>query len=120
MNILITGATGFIGKNLLKAMSHKNNVHVVVRPSTICDSLDAQRIFVFNDNIEELKDYLVKNQIEGIIHLASLYITKNQRFDSFKCVLWYFSIGSRQTGSCEVVYQYWIVLAKLHVQQYGI
>lgn len=78
MNILITGATGFIGKNLLKAMSHENEVHVVVRPSTICDNLDSQRIFVFNDNIEELKDYLVKNQIEGIIHLASLYITRHQ------------------------------------------
>ena len=78
MNILITGATGFIGKNLIKAMSHENEVHVVVRPSTICDGLDAQRIFVFNDNIEELKDYLVKNQIEGIIHLASLYITRHQ------------------------------------------
>lgn len=78
MNILITGATGFIGRNLIHALSHENEIHVVVRPSTVSDSIDSQRIFVFKDNIDELKDYLVEKQIEGIIHLASLYITKHQ------------------------------------------
>ena len=77
MNILITGATGFIGKNLLQAISPENEIHVLVRPSTNCESLHTKRIFVFNDNIDELKDYLIKNQIEGLVHLASLYITKH-------------------------------------------
>jgi len=78
MNILVTGATGFIGKNLLQAISKDNEVHVLVRPSTICDDLDTKRIFVFNDNVDELRNYLVNNQIEGIVHLASLYITKHK------------------------------------------
>lgn len=77
MNILITGATGFIGRNLIQAISPENEIHVLVRPTTACESLHTKRIFVFNDNIDELKDYLIKNQIEGIIHLASLYITKH-------------------------------------------
>ena len=78
MNILITGATGFIVRNLIHALSHENEMHVVVSPSTVCYSIETQRIFVFKDNIDELKDYLVEKQIEGIIHLASLYITKHQ------------------------------------------
>lgn len=77
MKILITGATGFIGKNLLEVLSHEHETHVLVRPSTICNFPNNSQSFVFDDNIDELKDYLVKNQIEGIIHLASLYITKH-------------------------------------------
>ena len=118
MNILITGATGFIGKNLLKAMSHKNNVHVVVRPSTICDGLDAQRIFVFNDNIEELKDYLVKNQIEGIIHLASLYITKHQNEQIKDLILSNVYFGTSVLEAAKQAHVRWFINTGSYWQNY--
>ena len=33
MNILITGATGFIGQHLLKSLSQEHEIHVLIRPS---------------------------------------------------------------------------------------
>ncbi|WP_288153348.1 NAD-dependent epimerase/dehydratase family protein [Phocaeicola sartorii] len=79
MNILVTGATGFVGKHLvkdLKCCAHE--VHILVRPSTDCSSINVSRIFTFNDNIEALAVYLRQEQIDGIIHLASLYVAEHK------------------------------------------
>lgn len=77
MNILVTGATGFIGINLLKALEDKYVVHVLVRPTTDLSKVPTERIFVFNDDIVGLSNYLRTNNIRGIVHLASLYITQH-------------------------------------------
>jgi nucleoside-diphosphate-sugar epimerase len=78
MNILITGATGFVGKNLIKMLSYSNIIHVLIRPTTKIEKHNVKDVFVFNDNIEELSNYLIENRIEGLIHLASLYIAQHQ------------------------------------------
>lgn len=78
MNILVTGATGFIGMNLLKALNKKYTVHALVRPSTDLSKVGTERLFVFDDNISELSSYLRANNISGIVHLASLYIAQHQ------------------------------------------
>lgn len=78
MNILITGATGFIGQHLLKSLSCEHEIHLLVRPSTNWEGNDNLGRFVFNDNIDELREYIVENRIEGIIHLASLFIAQHQ------------------------------------------
>lgn len=79
MNILVTGAAGFVGKHLvkdLKCCAHE--VHVLVRPSTDYSSINVSHIFTFNDNIEALSVYLQQEQIDGIIHLASLYVAEHK------------------------------------------
>jgi nucleoside-diphosphate-sugar epimerase len=78
MNILVTGVTGFIGMNLLKALNDKYVVYVLVRPTTDLSKVSTEHIFVFDDNIVELSNYLRTNKIRGIVHLASLYITQHQ------------------------------------------
>lgn len=78
MNILITGATGFIGQHLLKSLLQEHEIHVLIRPSTRWEDNFNLKKFIFNDNIEELREYLIANQIEGIIHLASLFIAQHQ------------------------------------------
>lgn len=82
MNILITGATGFIGQHLLKSLSQEHEVHVLIRPSTRWEDNFNLKNFIFDDNIGELKEYIIRNQIEGIIHLASLFIAQHQ---SYQC-----------------------------------
>jgi nucleoside-diphosphate-sugar epimerase len=79
MKILITGATGFIGRHLVNALKNKHEIHVLVRPSTNVN--DFEHTFCFEDNIAELHTYLKEHQIEGIIHLASLFLSSHKDTD---------------------------------------
>lgn len=78
MNILVTGATGFVGTNLIKSFKYCHTVHALVRPTTDLSKVGTKYTFEFNDNIEELAAYLSSNQIEGIIHLASLCLAQHK------------------------------------------
>lgn len=78
MNILLTGATGFVGKNLLPALSQYNDVHILVRPGSNWGELGVEHVVEFSDDISFLAEYLKQNKIEGIVHLASLYIAEHK------------------------------------------
>lgn len=78
MNILMTGATGFIGRNLYKRLAAKHEVFILVRPSTIYKEVGAEHIYVFEDDIDHLAGYLKENRVDGIVHLASLYLASHQ------------------------------------------
>lgn len=78
MNILITGATGFVGKHLVSNLKERHNLFILVRSETDCASLGVGQIFTFDDNVSMLVDYLSKNRIDGIIHLASLYVAEHK------------------------------------------
>lgn len=78
MNILLTGATGFIGKHLLQYLSVQHNVYVLVRNETKHIPAEIKDVFIFNDNIEALTVFLKNNEIDGIIHLASLFLAEHQ------------------------------------------
>lgn len=66
-NILITGANGFIGKNLICKLNEKNRYEVIS--------------FTTKNNIEELSSYV--RQTDFIIHLAGVNRT-NQSEDYYK------------------------------------
>jgi nucleoside-diphosphate-sugar epimerase len=79
MKILITGATGFIGKNLIDILEKEHEIHVLVRPSS--DIANFAHIFCFEDNIPALHSYLEEQQIDGIVHLASLFLSSHKDAD---------------------------------------
>lgn len=83
MNILVTGSTGFIGKHICEELKKMHSVFFLVRPHSSHDKLGANdEFFVFGDNnILELHKYIQDNNIEGIIHLASLYIQRHNAED---------------------------------------
>ena len=56
-HILITGATGYIGSNLLKVLQRNNfRLHILIREESDCHGLDLERIgtYVYSDNNNSL------------------------------------------------------------------
>lgn len=82
MKIFITGATGFIGKHLVKKL--KDEGHVVIinlranRDSPFDNSIDTYNIEKYNE--ENIK-WFIQQKFDGVIHLASLYITNHKSGD---------------------------------------
>ncbi len=83
MNILITGATGFIGSHLVKQLlSAGHGVTAIVRPKSNIESLDqGAQTFVYNSDIYALIDILKRGQFDGVIHLAAHCPTGHHRED---------------------------------------
>lgn len=74
MNILVTGATGFIGTNLTRELRKQHNLFILGQFEGDPEKLGLPGI-IMTDDIQRLADYIKDNKIEGIIHLASLYLT---------------------------------------------
>lgn len=79
MRVLVTGATGFVGQHLLPYLQgQRHEVYALVRPSTDGSRVFANHLYVFEDDVMSLVAYLKENHIDGIIHLASLYIAEHK------------------------------------------
>ena len=74
MNILVTGATGFIGTNLTRELRKQHHLFILGQFEGDPEKLGLPGI-IMTDDIQRLADYIKVNEIEGIIHLASLYLT---------------------------------------------
>lgn len=77
MKLLLTGATGFIGKNLLDALL-KSKVEVIcyVRKNSDTSYLKEKgiRVYQSRDDINDLIRFLEVEQFCGVVHLASCYL----------------------------------------------
>ena len=74
MNILVTGATGFIGTNLTQELRKYYNLYILAKTVGEPESVGLPG-YIMTDDIKALSDYIRDNEIEGIIHLASLYLS---------------------------------------------
>ena len=74
MKILVTGATGFIGTNLTRELRKKHELYILGQFEGDPEKLGLPGI-VMTDDILHLADYIKANEIKGIIHLASHYLT---------------------------------------------
>lgn len=88
MKILITGATGFIGSHLVDSLlKNKHKVYTVVRPSTNLSKVNKKvSIFTFDGNIESLITFILKEKIDGVVHLASLFLAAHKPEDISKLI----------------------------------
>ena len=81
MKILISGATGFIGKNLVELLLfNKIDFCCIIRPTTDTSFLDSKRVkyFIDTDKIENLIAHMKSENYSGIIHLASLFVSEHK------------------------------------------
>lgn len=74
MNILVTGATGFIGTNLTCELRKEHNLYILGQFEGDPEKLNLPG-YIMSDDIPQLAAYIKEHQIEGVIHLASLYLT---------------------------------------------
>ena len=85
-NILITGASGFVGSHLLDDCLKNNfNVHAIFRHSkknvSFAKKYKKQIFPIFYNNIYEIKNKLTNCKIDYVIHCATHYIKKHDHND---------------------------------------
>lgn len=78
MNILVTGATGFIGRHLCARLTEEHEVHALIRPSSDPAVLpDGCNTMVFNGDVAALRQAMCEAKIDGIVHLAARYVAEH-------------------------------------------
>lgn len=88
MKILLTGATGFIGQNLITLLLNKGySIHCIVRENSDTSKIDSKaNIFRYDENIDSLIKYFEKELFDGLIHLASLFLAMHNKDDIGKLI----------------------------------
>ena len=88
MNILLSGSSGFIGKNLSLLLSKKGHKVFTIHHRDSCQTNDLKkkRSIIFRDNFDELIEFINKNKIDVFIHLATLYLPSHSREDLSKLI----------------------------------
>jgi uncharacterized protein (TIGR01777 family) len=79
MNILITGATGLIGRALVAQWQHQHQLHILTR-----SSLKAKEILAIDANYQHSLDDIDLNQIDAVINLAGEPIADRRWSESQK------------------------------------
>jgi len=85
MNILLTGANGFLGSSILKMLVANHDVSITLRKHSnlnrikeVLDIYTVEKLFVDTDNI----DFFFKNKkIDLIVHCATDYGRQDETFD---------------------------------------
>jgi len=82
MNIAVSGATGFIGKNIAKRLSDEGvKVFPIVRSTSNISLLSGYDLLWYSNDIEPLINEFKNNNIVGVIHLASEYVVQHNPKD---------------------------------------
>ena len=81
-NIVITGATGFVGSNLTAHLLNLNyKIHLIVRPNSDLTYLNVNnsslKIFKYDNNLNSLISFFKETNPICTFHLASNYITEH-------------------------------------------
>ena len=121
MNILLTGATGFIGKNLLPALEREGHeVFVLVRPSSNYGELGARHSVIFSGDVLHLAQYIQQNKIEGIIHLASLYLAEHKPEQIPDLIQSNICLGTQLLETCKIAKVKWFLNTGTIWQNYNV
>ena len=120
MKILVTGATGFIGQNLVKnLLDKKYEIHCIVRQSSNISKLDTRiKIFNYDNNIDSLIDFFKNQKFDGIIHLASLFLVSHTKNDISNLIFSNIKFGTELLEACKVSNVKWFINTGTFWQNY--
>lgn len=76
MKILVTGATGFVGKNLVvKLVGNGHDIWTLVRENSDTSCIDKSiKVYSYNGDINTLIKFFKEEKFDGVIHLASYFL----------------------------------------------
>ena len=90
MRIIVTGATGFVGRNLLPKIIHANHeiFEITINPDLSKELYgdNTEQFYFFNDNVNKLKNELDNFKPEVLIHLASYLTSSDDTEDMQKLI----------------------------------
>ncbi len=84
--VIVTGATGYIGSNLVKKLLEMNmEVHIITRSTSKFDLLNGFKnklnIFEYNNSIQNMIDYFKQVKADIVFHLAASCIVEHKPED---------------------------------------
>lgn len=109
MKILLTGATGFVGKNLVAELKKNHELHILVRPGSEWTNLGIEKVVEFSDDIASLANYMIEHHVDGVVHLASLYIAEHKSKDIKDLVMSNVFLGTALLEACKLSGVKWFI-----------
>ena len=111
MKILITGTTGFIGKNLVTSLANKNyDISIIARSNSDISKCDKRvTVFTYNENIDTLLELFQKEQFEGVVHLASLFLASHHPKDIPSLISSNIKFGTELLEACKLSNVKWFI-----------
>lgn len=120
MKILVTGATGFIGQNLVKVLIEKDyEIHCIVRVNSDTKNINHEvKIFKYDENINNLIDYFCQEKFDGVIHLASLFLASHTKDDISTLISSNIKFGIELLEACKFSSVKWFINTGTFWQNY--
>ncbi|MFZ2889616.1 NAD-dependent epimerase/dehydratase family protein [Sulfuricurvum sp.] len=120
MQVLITGATGFIGQNLVKSLLNKGySITTIVRHNSDISSIDSRaEVFRYSGEITELIALFQNKQFDGVIHLASLFLASHRTEDISSLVFSNIQFGTELLEVCKLSETKWFINTGTFWQHY--
>jgi len=122
MNILITGITGFIGKNLCRALIDKGYcIFAIIRESSdISEFSDFKINFCkISNTYQVIPAYITDNKIEGVVHLATFYLAEHSFDDIEELIDSNITFPTYMVESCIGTSVKWIINVGTFWQHYN-
>lgn len=118
MKILITGASGFIGQNLITSLYKQGcDVHAVIRETSKYENNKID-VFRYNGKPELLIDYFYRKQFDGVVHLASLFLSEHTPKDISFLMSSNLTFGTEILEACKSSRVKWFITTGTFGQNY--
>jgi len=120
MKILVTGGTGFVGRNLVRKLVEKGyEIHCIVRLNSNVSNIDKRaKIFRYDGNIDLLIDFFQSQKFDGVVHLASLFLASHTRYDIENLILSNIQFGVELLEACKISNVKWFINTGTFWQNY--
>jgi len=120
MKILVTGCTGFVGRNLVRKLVEKGyEIHCIVRLNSNVSNIDKRaKIFRYDGNIDLLIDFFQSQKFDGVVHLASLFLASHTRYDIENLILSNIQFGVELLETCKISNVKWFINTGTFWQNY--